>query len=260
MVFPVRVSSVRPLVRYVDDQQAVIDTHFQTTVTPANEDAPPPESLMRHTAQVLVEINGMDGFHDEGECRLTLDDGHGAIRFEVVQPDRWWPAGMGEQPLYQLRIGLVMDDQLVDHQEITFGLTSVRRDARFDLGYLPTLLINGQVIDVHDVVLVDRVHEQGLLPAAGGSVLAVRDHYGSDLLYDAADRAGILLIQCVPIDALGSPDATIDEQVERLASHPSLAGYFVGHLGSRSDAVARQIRTIDPTRAVFRHLPLGSAA
>jgi len=260
MVLPVRVSSVRPLVRYVDDQQAVIDTHFQTTVKPADETAPPPEALLGRSAQVLVEINGMDGFHDEGECKLTLDQGHGAIRFEVIQPDRWWPAGMGAQALYQLRIGLVMDNQLVDHQEVTFGLASVRRDERFDLGYLPTLLINGQVIDVQDVVVVDQVDERGLLPAAGGSVLVVRDHYGSDLLYNAADRAGILLIQCVPVDGQGSPGATIGEQVERLSSHPSLAGYFVGHLGKLRDAVAQQIHEIDPTRAVFHQFPIGTAA
>ncbi len=259
MVLPVRVQTVRPLVRYVDDQQAVIDTHFTTILRPA-EDTPPPDQVLGRTVHVLVEINGTDGFHDEGECQLRLDAGRGSVRFEVVQPDRWWPAGMGTQALYELRIGLVADGELVDHHAVTFGLTSVRRDRKFDVGHNPSLLINGQVIDIEQVVIVDRIDERGLLPATSASLLLVRDHYGSDLLYDAADRAGILLVQCVPVDENGSPDQTIGEQVERLASHPSLAGYFVGHLGRRRDAVTRQIRGIDPTRAVFRRFPLDPAA
>ncbi len=260
MVLPIRVESVRPLVRYVDQHQAIIDTHFTTIVCPSDSAAPPPSTLLGQNVHVLVEINGMDGFHDEGECTLRMEDGRGSIRFEVVQPDRWWPAGLGPQALYQLRIGLVMADELVDHREVVFGLTSVRRDERYDLGYMPTLLINGQVIDVRDIVIVDRVDERGLLPAAGGSVLLVRDHYGSDLLYDAADRAGLLLIQCVPVDEQGSTGKTIDAQIERLASHPSLAGYFVGHLGALCKRVESRIRVIDPTRAIFHHFPLGRAA
>ena len=76
----------------------------------------------------------------------------------------------------------------------------------------------------------------------------------------SADRAGILLIQCVPVDEQGSPAETIDTQIERLASHPSLAGYFVGHLGKLCDTVAERIRAIDPTRAVFRRFPVEMAA
>lgn len=260
MVLPVRFASVRPLVRYVDDQQAVIDTHFTTVIRPTGDGPPPRDQVLGRTVHVLVEINGLDGFHDEGECSLRLEDGRGSLRFEVVQPDRWWPAGMGTQALYELRIGLAADGELVDHRTIVFGLTSVRRDRRYDMGDTPSLLINGQVIDINDVVMVDRIDERGLLPATGTSLLLVRDHYGSDLLYEAADRAGILMIQSVPIDARGSADETVEQQVERLASHPSLAGYFVGHLGRRRDAVTRRIRGLDPTRAIFQRFPLDPAA
>src|SRR5690606_19083748 len=89
-----------------------------------------------------------------------------------------------------------------DRQTVTFGMTSVRQDAA-------TLLVNGQSCRIGSVVTVDRVQEKQLLPAAGDSLLLVRDHYGTEQLYDAADRAGILLVQCVPL----SPDGRLLPEV-----------------------------------------------
>ena len=105
-----------------------------------------------------------------------------------------------------------------------------------------------------------RIDERHLLPATGDSLMLVRDHYGTDLLYQAADRAGILTLQCVPIHPLGEPERDVDDQIDRLAAHPSLAGYYVGHLGQLSDELARRIRALDPTRTVFRELPVDHAA
>ena len=91
MVCPVKIDSVRPLVRYVDDRQAVIDTHILTHATlPADEahrtaDAP--------IAYVMAEIDGADGFHDEGCGRLLLkptgSSMEGGFRFDIDEPQRW---------------------------------------------------------------------------------------------------------------------------------------------------------------------------
>src|SRR5690606_12906808 len=91
------------------------------------------------------------------------------------------------------------------------------------------------------------------------SLLIVRDHYGTDLLYDAADRAGILMVQCVPIHPSGEPERDVAVEISRLAGHPSLAGWYVGHLGNLSDRLAAAIRTLDPPHTIFRELP-GEAA
>ena len=98
------------------------------------------------------------------------------------------------------------------------------------------------------------------MPACGDSLLLVRDHYAPDLLCAAADSAGILLIQAIPIDPDGQPERRLDAEVCRLTHHPSLAGYFVGHLGQLSDRIAHRLRELDPTRAVFRRYPLDPAA
>lgn len=254
MVRPVRLTSVRPLVRYVDEDQAVIDTHLFTSAgLAAGLDRDDEDGIV----DVALEINGADGFHDEGRTRVRIVEGSAAMRFEMVRPQRWWPAGMGEQSLYELKVQVTARDELVDERKVTFGLTSVRRDS----GDHPSpddllLLVNGQVCEIRSVLMVDRVDERALLPASGRSLLLVRDHYGPDLLYEAADRAGILLVQCIPIHPGGTPEVDVQAQVDRLSAHPSLAGWFVGHLGRISDEIAKTLARLDPTRAVFRDFPV----
>jgi len=251
-----RMSSLRPLVRYVDEQQAVIDACFEARPGLDAQAQPPAFGEV----ELLVSVDGDDGFHDEGGTRMRLDAGKGSVRFEVVHPERWWPASMGDQPLYTLKVGLVVGGELVDERAVQVGFTSVRRDPRPGDHAVEVLLVNGQECRVKDVLTIDRVDERALLPVTGDSLLVVRDHYGTDVLYQAADRAGIMLLQCVPVDANADQPATVADQVDRLASHPSLVGYYVGHLGRISDRVADRLKTLDPSRPVYRELPVRPAA
>ncbi len=250
MTGELKLSSVRPLVRYVDEDQAVIDTHFCTAGS-----IPQATAGFTGEADVHITIQGLDGFHDEGQTRTPVRDGEGSVRFEVVCPQRWWPAGMGDQPLYKLTLSLIQGDSIVDEQTSTFGLTSVRRDKDHDAQGTPGFLVNGQHCKIQSVIMVDRVDENTLLPATGDSLLMVRDHYGPELLYEAADRAGVLLVQSVPISAEGKPSDEVTKQIDRLATHPCLAGWFVGHLGDVRDKVSQRIKSLDPTHAVFEKFP-----
>lgn len=230
--------SVHPLVRYVDESQAVVDV---VVAAPA---AQPTDATLR------VRITGEDGFEDESHVAWPAGADRAQVRLDLVHPDRWWPACMGEQPLYELTAQLLVGDLCIDERTTTLGLTSVRAGEPSG-----SLLVNGQVCDIRSVVMVDRIDERQLLPATGDSLLLVRDHYGPDVLYQAADRAGILLIQCVPIHVEATPEVELATQISRLVGHPSLAGWFVGHLGHIADAVATHIAAADPTRAIFRVLP-----
>ncbi|MEM8781748.1 MAG: hypothetical protein AAGE65_02735 [Planctomycetota bacterium] len=251
-------ASIRPLVRYVDQDLAVVDTHFRLrpSLLGTGRDRDPNPAVTVH-----VEIQGDRGFFDEGDTAMRVRDGGGSVRFELHAPERWWPAGMGDQSLYTVKLALLASDhQLLDEQEVTFGLNSVRRDRALGQELPPVLLVNGRICEVRDVLIVDHADAAALLPATGESLLLVRDHYGDQTLYDAADRAGILLVQSVPIDRDGTPSLAVRNQLDRLASHPCLAGYFVGHLGPLSERVEHALRELDPTRAVFRRFPLDEAA
>lgn len=241
-----RLDTVRPLIRYVDEEQAVIETHFHAV-------CPIERAQVGFTGEtdVHITIQSLDGFHDEGQARTPIRDGEGSLRFEVVHPQRWWPAGMGEQPLYELTLRLLAGDSVVDQRSVTIGLTSVRKDAEVDDDVRPGFLVNGRHLRVSSVVMVDRIDENQLLPATGDSLLMIRDHYGPELLYEAADRAGVLLIQSVPISAEGRPSVEVAEEVDRLTAHPSLAGWYVGHLGPVRDLVTQRLTELDPTHTIL---------
>ncbi|MDZ4782581.1 MAG: hypothetical protein SGJ19_20230 [Planctomycetia bacterium] len=251
-----RFSSIRPLVRYVDEEQAVVEVMV-------NLQQPLPlaalarrrfgaVSRLPRDVQVRVDVDTEDGFHDEEAIHLMPRSDNGSVKVRIVEPRRWWPAGMGDQPLYKLSVNLMVDDEPADRWTGTFGLTSVRH---WRLPGDTALSVNGQACNIGAVVPVDLVHERHLLPVTGDSLMIVRGHWGSDLLYEAADRAGILLIQCVPLDAEGRPEEAIIEQVNRLSRHPSLAGWFVGHLGRFTERMAFLIECLDPTRPVFKEIP-----
>ena len=242
---------VRPLVRYVDEDQAVIDVEVMLPPPLRASERRQPESV-----QVLIEVVGDDGFTDEQLIDVRLQVGQGIARFDMVRPQRWWPAGMGGQTLYHLGIRLLHGGSIIEAVDTTIGLISVRPSD----GGAPTLLVNSQVCEIHSIVPVYRCHEKQMLPAAGNSLMIVRDHYGTDLLYDAADRAGILLIQCVPIHPEARMETDLGCHVERLVRHPSLVGWYVGHLGPTSKCVARCIHGLDPTRAIFHDVSGLSAA
>jgi hypothetical protein len=244
-VVEMRFASVRPLIRYVDPSQAVIEVHFSVEV--GGETLQLPSRKTR--CMVVTELLGEDGFVDEQHRHVTLADGEGMVKIEMVEPQLWWPAGLGEQPLYQLCVSLIAGDDVLDRHETTIGLTSVRCPAPL-LGR--QILVNGQEVEISHIVPVDQADERHLLPAAGDSLLLVRGHYGPDVLYHAADRAGILMLQCVPIHPLAKPHNDVGLHVNRLASHPSLVGWFVGHLGALADDVASTLRRLDPTHGIYR--------
>lgn len=262
MVNPVKIDSIRPLVRYVDDGQAVVDAHIATL--PALPRQHGHRTADQPKVYVMAEVDSDDGFHDEGCGRLYLKptDGRleGGFRFGIEMPHRWWPVGMGEQPLYTLSIKIIVGDEVTDEKTVRLGLASIRRGKVLGDDLPASLLVNGRICEVLEVVTVDKIDENNLLPATGESLLLVRDHYGGELLYQAADMAGVLAVQAVPIDPKGDPARQVREQVGRLTSHPSLAGYYVGHLGELKDKVAQCLRVLDPTRLVFDHFPLMAEA
>ena len=243
-------SSLRPLVRYVDAELAVLEVHAGLRWFPSE-----PRAMGRWAGQPVslrVEVDDESGFHDEMVAEVDLARGCAVARMDFVQPEAWWPAGMGEQALHRLTVTLARGEETLDRRQMHVGLSTVRSPGGDVIGQPYDLVVNGRPCPIEHVIPVDERDERTFLPVRGHSVLLVRGHYGPDVLYDAADRAGVLLLQCVPLDARGEPECEMPRQISRLAAHPSLVGWFVGHLGDLSERIAEQLAVLDPSRGVYR--------
>lgn len=172
----------------------------------------------------------------------------GPCRLAVRRPERWWPRGHGEQPLYDLDVELRDGEETVDAESMRVGLREVRLDTSEDArGSRFTLEVNGRPIfcrganwsppDVFLPRALDPAVERARLDLAceaGMNTLRIWGGglYGSRTLYDACDELGVLVWQDFPFACACYPEeeplrsrieVEARDAVARLARHPSLS-------------------------------------
>jgi len=211
--------------------------------------------------------------------------------FEIVVPEPrlWWPAGLGDQPLYEAEILLVRDGRTLDRLTVPFGIRTVERrvgkmqrtsyDAKewvFHVNGKPLFVkgANWMPIDVLANVAPDEYAWQlGLARDAGVQMLRV---WGggimeTDAFYEQCDKLGIMVWQEFPLTCGWKADkvnrkaweAMAAWQVFRLRNHPSLAFWCGGNEfepDNRANAdlvgvLARTTRVLDGTRPFMAASP-----
>ncbi|TFD87388.1 glycoside hydrolase family 2 protein [Cryobacterium lactosi] len=186
-------------------------------------------------------------------CTVELAPGatSGTVTLEVPGVDLWWPAGYGDQPLYDVLVTLHAPDTAdtaaeLDRSSTRIGFRTVAFDTTPDEQGTPfTLVINGQSVFVRGANWIpddafphriDRArYQQRLEQAEFANINLIRVWGGgifeSDDFYDLCDERGLLtwqdfLLACAAYAEeapLGDEiEAEARENVARLAAHPSL--------------------------------------
>ena len=173
--------------------------------------------------------------------------------FTVENAQLWWPIGYGEQPLYNYKVELERNGEIIHSQEGKFGFRSVQlvEDVKGDslLGY--ALKINGKEIFVRGSnwvpiecftgVVTDEKYERLIDLAKEGNFNMLRvwggGIYEKDIFYNLCDEKGILVWQDIMLACADIPEdktewvsntvKEIEYQVKRLRNHPSLV-YWCG--------------------------------
>ncbi|HEV7436533.1 MAG TPA: glycoside hydrolase family 2 protein [Pseudorhizobium sp.] len=202
-----------------------------------------------HVALTLYAVEpGIVPVHFEldGE-RVRLDCGIGTGEtvihhvFEIEEPRLWWPAGSGEQHLYQLRVDI--PEEQVTRQ---IGLRTVELVTTPDeAGGRFAFRINGREIfcrganwipaDALFSLSSPEKTEDLLRSAVDANMNMLRvwggGFYEHDWFYDLCDRLGLMVWQDFQFacnlypstpDFLGDVAEEVDYQVRRLVSHPSI--------------------------------------
>lgn len=195
--------------------------------------------LTGDSVQVTVRVTGPDGAALTGageDCELVVD-----------APRLWWPAGYGEQPLYQVDVTLSAGGGELDswHKRVGLRTMTVTQKQREDHRSF-SHCVNG--VDIFAMGM-DYIPEDNLLPrvnpartrrlledARAAHVNLIRvwggGYYPDDFFYDICDELGLLVWQdfmfaCAVYRLTDPFEQTITaefiDNVRRIRSHPSLA-------------------------------------
>jgi beta-mannosidase len=162
------------------------------------------------------------------EWTVTIDD-----------PPLWWPWALGDQPMVDVAVDVVVDDALSDRRTLRTGLRSVELRNWICSVNGERLFLKGTNQGPTRTALAEATpeeiaHDVHLAVDAGLDLMRVHAHIARPELYHAADHAGLLLWQDLPL--FGSYARGIRREAARqaraavqyLGHHPSIA-MWCGH-------------------------------
>ena len=187
--------------------------------------------------------------HEGGEiarAEAALDSA--PLRLAIEHAALWWPNGMGEQPLYTVRVDLVGEGGAVDSWERDIGLRTLRlvrepdawgESFHFEANGVPFYAKGANWIPADALVTrVTSERTRSLLQSAADAHFNMVRVWGggvveSDAFYETCDRLGLCVWQdflfacsAYPADDdafLASVRAEAEDAVRRLRHHASLA-------------------------------------
>jgi beta-mannosidase len=224
--------------------------------------------LSSGTVTVEVELDGTDDLVTleaaVGEGRATADargsDGTVGLALAVDRPAPWWPNGLADPALHDLRVTLrAADGGLLDERSLRIGFRTIER--RPNPGGPPearawSFVVNGRPMEVlgwnwapmdtlYGVPRADRLeHLLRLAVSSGANLLRVwgGGPIEAEAFYDACDRLGLLVWQELGMSSSGIDDvpaaddafvATMRREAEAIVplrrNHPSLAIWCGGN-------------------------------
>jgi beta-mannosidase len=165
---------------------------------------------------------------------------------EILKPKLWYPAGYGDQPLYEFTAQVGVGAQTAEEKKVKAGLRSIVLDRHLDQwGRSFQLIVNGIPVFAKgaDVIPFDSFPNRvttadyrRILQSARDANMNMIRHWGggyyeTDEFYSICDELGIMVWQDFMFGNDWQPgtydfklniEAEADDQVRRLRNHPSI--------------------------------------
>ena len=185
----------------------------------------------RRRVRVRTLVDGRPIAESERSLAGGLNDV--SWNLDIENPALWWPRSLGDQPLTEMSIEVIVDGELSDRRKRRTGLRevawnewvcSVNGERLFLKGanLLPTR------VGLADATPADMRRDIELAVDAGLDVLRVHGHIAPRPLYDAADELGVLLMQDFPLlwgyarSVRGQAVEQARAAVDQLGHHPAI--------------------------------------
>ncbi len=187
-------------------------------------------------------MSGLDG---EAPCALVdkrqpLAAGPNRVRWqvEVLNPALWWPAGLGEQVLYDVEVAVDVEGKRSDAQVLRTGFRQVRmHNFVWSVNGERLFLKGANLLPTRPDLAYSTPDEVAadveLARRTGLNLLRVHSHVARPEVYAAADRLGILIWQDMPLQGVfkGARSQAVRQAaaaVDLLGHHPSIV-VWCGH-------------------------------
>jgi beta-mannosidase len=221
---PVRIRELRVLCREATSERAVV-------VLRANL-----ETVEGRSVTVRSSVGAVD---HELTQPLAAGENHIEWTVTIEQPALWWPWALGDQPMHDVVVEAWADDELSHRRTVRTGLRRVDLRRWICSVNGERLFLKGSNIGPTRLALAEATPEElardvQLAKDAGLDLLRVHAHVSRPELYDAADEAGMLLWQDLPLQwayARGIRKQAVRQArtaVQTLGHHPSIA-VWCGH-------------------------------
>ncbi len=233
---PVRIERLRVLCRDADQRRA----HLQLAAR-LDSDA---------ERKVIVRTFVDDELHDEREHVIASGENQIEWSLDITDPALWWPRALGDQPLTNIAVEILVDESISDRRERRTGLRQVSWDHW-------TCSINGEQIFLKGANLLptragladadnDAVRRDlELAVDLGLDVVRVHGHIADREVYRAADELGMLILQDFPLQwshARSVRGQAVDQAraaVDSLGHHPSIIQWTAHNDPSATTSVDR---------------------
>jgi beta-mannosidase len=218
-------------------------------------------------ARIVEVSSGKIVWQEKQQQKVPAGNSFWEREIELEKPKLWWPAGMGEQPLYVLELRLSKGETQLDFVTSRFGIRTleIKRNPLSpdspratpsdrtleDEAYKYLWVVNGRPfyakgagwMTSDDVMLLAMEREEWMVRAAkhsGFNLLRLNGGtsiFETEQFYNLCDEHGIFVWQEVPLNWADTPGTTslgvwreqLTQTVLRLRQHPSMAIYVGGN-------------------------------
>jgi beta-mannosidase len=170
------------------------------------------EQWSENDLQMCMTLSDPEGHIFATTCKFF--DGNATATIEIPDPVLWWPNGYGQQALYQAKVALSTEKEvLLDQVHFQIGLRTIElKQEKDDFGESFTFLVNGVPIFAKGSNWIPadsfptRITRKGLERFIGDAARANHNmirvwgggFYESEDFYDLCDQYGILVWQDFP--------------------------------------------------------------